>query len=112
MDSGTDAHVNAQLIATIDGITSKLRTGKDQVDINLLDFAKTFGKVYHVRLPYKLNYYGIRAGTFTPGSKNSRVNSLSKKVKNPSRTKYSLASPRGLYWVHCCFLSLSMTSQM
>ena len=73
MDSSTGAHVNTQLIATIDVIISKLRTGKDQVDINLLDFAKAFAKVSHVRLPYKLNYYGIRSGTSTPGSKNSRV---------------------------------------
>ena len=49
-----------QLSATIEGIVSKLRTGKDQVDIILLDFAKAFGKVPHVRLYHKLNSYGIR----------------------------------------------------
>ena len=54
-----------QLIATIEGIASKLRSGKDQVDIILLDFAKAFDKVPHVRLLHKLQYYGIRGETLT-----------------------------------------------
>ena len=54
-----------QLIATIEGIASKLRTGKDQVDIILLDFAKAFDKVPHIRLLHKLDYYGIRGGTLS-----------------------------------------------
>ena len=41
-------------------MTSKLRSGKDQVDVILLDFAKAFDKVPHQRLSYKLNNYGIR----------------------------------------------------
>ena len=52
-----------QLIATIQGITSKLRSGKDQVDVILLDFAKAFDKVPHQRLLYKLSFYGIRGDT-------------------------------------------------
>ena len=54
-----------QLIATIEGIASKLRTGKDQVDIILLDFAKAFDKVPHIRLLRKLDFYGIRGGTLS-----------------------------------------------
>ena len=54
-----------QLIATIEGIASKLRTCKDQVDIILLDFAKAFDKVPHIRLLHKLDYYGIRGGTLS-----------------------------------------------
>ena len=48
-----------QLNATIQGITSKLRSGKDQVDVILLDFAKGYDKVPHQRLLYKLSFYGI-----------------------------------------------------
>ena len=47
-----------QLIATIQGITSKLCSGKDQVDV-VLDFAKAFDKVSHRRLLYKLTFYGV-----------------------------------------------------
>ena len=52
-----------QLIVTIQGITSKLRLGKDQVNVILLDFAKAFDKVPHQRLLYKLSFYGIRGDT-------------------------------------------------
>ena len=52
-----------QLIDTIQGITSKLRSRKDQVDVILLDFAKAFDKVPHQRILYKLSFYGICGGT-------------------------------------------------
>ena len=48
-----------QLINTIQGITSKLCSGKDQVDFILLDFAKAFDKVPHQSLLYKLSFYRI-----------------------------------------------------
>lgn len=53
----------SQLISTIQGISEKLKTGRDQVDIILLDFAKAFDKVPHRRLVYKLDYYGVRGMT-------------------------------------------------
>ena len=43
-----------QLVATIQGIASQLRSGRDQVDVILLDFTKAFDKVHHRRLLYKL----------------------------------------------------------
>ena len=52
-----------QLATTIQGIASKLCSGRDQVDVILLDFAKTFDQVPHQRLLYKLNYYGVRGPT-------------------------------------------------
>ena len=52
-----------QLITTIQGIAKQLRSSKDQVDVILLDFAKTFDKVPHERLLYKLHYYGVRGDT-------------------------------------------------
>ena len=41
------------LITTIKGIASKLRSGKDQVDVISLGFSKAFNKVPHRRLPHK-----------------------------------------------------------
>ena len=55
----------SQLIVTVKGIASKLRTSREQVDIILLDFAKAFHKVPHMRLLHKLVYYGIRGCTLT-----------------------------------------------
>ena len=52
-----------QLISTIEVIASKLQTGKDQIYITLLDFAKAFDKVPRVRLLHTLNYYCIHCGT-------------------------------------------------
>ena len=57
-------------IAAIEGIASKLQTGKDQVDFILFDFAKAFDKVRHVRMLHKLNDCVIH-GELLPGSKNS-----------------------------------------
>ena len=50
----------SQLITTIQGIASQLPSGKDQVDVILLDFPKAFDKVPHQRLLYQLDFYGVR----------------------------------------------------
>ena len=52
-----------QLIATIKGIAKNLKSGKDQVDVILLDFAKSFDKVPFQRLLLKSSFYGIRDNT-------------------------------------------------
>ena len=49
-----------QLVTTIQGIARQLRSGTDQVDVILLDFAKAFDKVPNRRLLYKL---GVRGHT-------------------------------------------------
>ena len=52
-----------QLISTIQ-VYKKIKSGKDQVDVILLDFAKAFDKVPFQRLLLKFNFYGIRDNTF------------------------------------------------
>ena len=52
-----------QLITTIQGIAKNLKSGKDQVDVILLDFAKAFDKVPFQRLLLKSSFYGIRDNT-------------------------------------------------
>jgi len=67
-----------QLISTIQGIAKNLKSGKDQVDVILLDFAKAFDKVPFQRLRHKLHFYGIRHNTLQWISSflNSRTNQV------------------------------------
>jgi hypothetical protein len=51
-----------QLLETLDDITKRAANNK-QIDIILLDFAKTFDKVPQEKLLNKLSYYGIRSNT-------------------------------------------------
>ena len=48
-----------QLFLTIDDFARAV-VKKLQVNVAILDFAKAFDKVTHVRLAHKLNYYGVR----------------------------------------------------
>ena len=52
-----------QLITPLYDIASKLRSGKKQVDILLLDFSKAFDIVSHLRLLHKQDFYGVRSNT-------------------------------------------------
>ena len=41
-----------------------MNRGHKQADLIIMDFIKAFDKVPHMRLLYKLNYYGIRESTY------------------------------------------------
>ena len=43
--------------SNLDGATNR---GHKQTDLIIMDFAKAFDKVPHMRLLHKLDYYGIR----------------------------------------------------
>jgi hypothetical protein len=49
------------------GIAEKLKSGKDQIDFILLDFAKAFDKVPHKRLLHKLCHYAFRSPFLNKG---------------------------------------------
>ena len=59
----TKRSCETQLISTIQGFSKELKSGKDQVDVILLDFAKAFDKVHFQKRLLKLNFYGIRDNT-------------------------------------------------
>ena len=57
--STTEPLRSLQLIVTIQGIAKNLKTGKDQMDVILKDFAKAFDKVPFQRLLLKSSFYRI-----------------------------------------------------
>ena len=48
------------IISNLDGAVNR---GHKQTDLIMMDFAKAFDKVPHMRLLHKLEYYGIRGST-------------------------------------------------
>ena len=48
------------MVSNLDGARDR---GQKQTDVTIMDFAKAFDKVPHMRLLYKLDYYGIRGST-------------------------------------------------
>ena len=58
----------AQLIKVVNDLAHNIEH-KIQTDVILLDFQKAFDKVPHLRLLYKINYYGL----FSPASMDHRL---------------------------------------
>ena len=52
-----------QLVQFYHDLVSNLDRDQKQTEVVIVDFAKTFDKVPHRRLLYKLEYYGIRGST-------------------------------------------------
>ena len=48
------------MVSNLDGAGD---CGHKQTDVIIMDFAKAFNKVLHMRLLYKLDHYGIRGST-------------------------------------------------
>ena len=48
------------MVSNLDGA---LNPAQKQTDVIIMDFVKAFDKVPHMRLLYKLDYYGIRGST-------------------------------------------------
>ena len=87
----------SQLITTIEGIASQLPSGKNQVDVILLDFSKAFDKVPHQRLIYKLDFYGVRGENllWVKSFLSTRKQRLLLDGKTSDQTDVSSGVPRG-----------------
>ena len=92
-----------QLLTTIQEIASNTAIAK-QVDVILLDFAKAFDKVPHVRLLHKLDHYGVRGNR--DGYSHSYPTESSKSslmVPSQKLQTYFPAFHKGQYSVRYCF---------
>ena len=87
----------SQLITTIEGIASQLPSGKDQVDVILLDFSKAFDKVPHQRLIHKLYFYGVRGENllWVKSFLNARKQRVLLDGKTSDQTDVSSGVPQG-----------------
>ena len=51
------------IISNLDHVDGAVNRGHKQTDLIIMDFAKAFDKLPHMRLLHKLDYYGIRVST-------------------------------------------------
>ena len=89
------------------GIDSTLRSGKDQVDIKLLDFSKAFDKVTHLWLLHKMNFYRVRGDTLRRSQ--SFLSYRKQQFVYSHISVFYLKFLRVLSWDPCCFWSASAT---
>ena len=99
-----------QLVATIQDITSKLRSGRDQVDVILLDFVKKLLMRNFIKDFCKLSFYGV----LLTGFKHSLVTGSKKCYWMGADQIKQMLSPASLkkpVWAHFCSWFSSMIFQ-
>ena len=82
-----------------------LNRDQKQTDVIIMDFAKAFDKVPHMRLLYKLDYYGIE-DLLTSGSAHGSLGALKKwcwLVKLQIQSWSYLVYHKDLSWGRSCF---------
>ena len=89
-----------------------LSSNPSQTDMIIMDFSKAFDKVPHIRLQYKLNWYGIRGSThnWIQHVLQGRSQRVVSEGSQSSPILSSLVCPKVLFLARYYFLYTSTTS--
>ena len=93
---------SSSIIILVSNLDRALNRDQKQTDVLIIDFAKTFDKEPHMRLLYKLEYYGIRGSTHkwisSWLSERSQKVVLDGQASDPVPVLSDVPSPRDRSW--------------
>ena len=100
------------LIEFPDEITPNMLAGK-QTDVLVMDFSKSFDKVSHRLLTYKLDHYGIHGNTnlWINNFLSGRSQALAINGESSDYIIWNMGCRKDQCWVNVSYFSTSMTCQ-